>query len=145
MLFGAKKYRAELAQLTEELGVGDRVKFLGQRKDISRLLSAMDILVIPSTEPEPLSLALLEGMASGKAVVAAAHGGPTEIIEDGVDGVLYPPRDFVALSSKLLSLISNSDLARKLGEKARRKIENSFNLKDYNKKIMALIDEIKIF
>lgn len=131
-----KKY---LIDLTARLGIDQKVYFLGSRKDVPRLLSAIDILIVPSIEPEPLSLALLEGMASGKAVVAAAHGGPVEIINNGLNGKLYPPKDINALAACLEELLNNDDLRRKIGQNARQKVEKELSLEVFLQQINSII------
>lgn len=86
--------RAYFDALTREiadLGLQDAVRFLGQRDDVARVMTALDVVLIPSTE-EPFGLVMLEAMAAGTPVVATDIGGPPEIIVDGENGRLVPPR-----------------------------------------------------
>ena len=102
-----------------ELGLAGRVHFLGQRRDIPDLLSALDIFVLPS-HSEGVSLALLEAMAAGLPVIATAVGGLPEVVTDGENGLLIPPKDPEALAQALARLLADPALAKKLGENARR-------------------------
>ena len=83
----------------DRLGVGDRVTFLGFRRDMDALLSACDLVVLPSLY-EGLPLALIEAMAAGQAVVATDIGGTRELVVDGETGILVPPRDPAALAER---------------------------------------------
>ena len=89
-LFGEESYEQELRALTTQLGLDNRVRFFGHRNDVPELLAACDIVAHTSTAPEPFGKAIIEGMASGRPVIATAAGGAVEIIRDGIDGLLVP-------------------------------------------------------
>ncbi len=120
-LFGESDYEAYLRQLVKDLAVEHRVVFAGFREDVADCLAGIDILVHASVVPEPLGQAVLEGMASGLAVVAARAGGPAEMVADGVDGLLYPPGDVDALAGILRQLAADAELRRRLGGAARHR------------------------
>jgi glycosyltransferase involved in cell wall biosynthesis len=84
---GAQAFTTELRQLVKELALGDRVQFLGQRKDMPELMRAADAVILPSTN-EGLPLTLLEAQASGTPVLAAPTAGIPEIVRDGETGFL---------------------------------------------------------
>ena len=84
-------------------------------------MAALDILVLPSTSPEPFGLVVLEAMASGKPVVATAHGGPLEIITDGACGRLVPPGDPAALAVAIEQLVGDPGLRTRWGVAARER------------------------
>lgn len=92
-LFGEEATQGRLLALVEQLGIEDRVDFVGQTDDVSAELARLDVLVHCSRIPEPFGAALVEGMAAGLPVVAGAWGGPAEIVSDGQDGLLVPPED----------------------------------------------------
>src|SRR5207253_224084 len=94
------RYRGELESRAARLGLQKRVIFTGFRLDVPRLLSAVSVSVLPSLS-EGLSNTILESMAAGAPVVATRVGGSPEALEDGVDGLLVPPRDSAALSRAL--------------------------------------------
>lgn len=101
--------------------LGDRVRLAGYRADTPAVMAALDILVLPSTSPEPFGLVVLEAMASGKPVVATAHGGPLEIIIDGACGRLVPPGDPAALAAAIEQLAGDPGLRTRWGVAARER------------------------
>ncbi|MFC6010654.1 glycosyltransferase family 4 protein [Nocardia lasii] len=101
--FGEEPYRAELEKLAAELGVA--AEFTGHVDDPSEYLNTADILVHCSVLPEPFGQVVVEGMAAGCAVIAATPGGPAEIIETGVHGLLVPGGDTAALTTALDTLL----------------------------------------
>lgn len=119
-MFGEQAYEDELRTLAAQLGITDRVVWRGFQEDIAAELAEMDVLVHCSTTPEPFGQVVVEGMAAGLPVVAAAAGGPLEIIEDGVDGLLTTPGDVQALARVLRRLAEDEALRHRLGEAALR-------------------------
>lgn len=103
-LFGHEDYLAHLRRRAAELGVADRVDFLGHVDDVGALLSTWHIAVQYSLRSEPLGQNVLQYLAAGRIVVVADEGGPAEWVEDGVNGVRVPPRDVVSLASTLRRL-----------------------------------------
>ncbi len=101
------------------LGLADRVRFLGERADIDRLLPGMDVFVLSSRE-EGIPNALLEAMAAGRACVATAVGGTPEVLRDGETGWLVPPGSPGALADALEQALTRPGEARRRGEAARR-------------------------
>ncbi|WP_328712958.1 glycosyltransferase family 4 protein [Nocardia salmonicida] len=109
--FGEETYRAQLEKLAAELGVA--AEFTGHVDDPAEYLTTADILVHCSVLPEPFGQVVVEGMAAGCAVVAARPGGPAEIIDTGVDGLLVPGGDVGALTAALDTLLHDpADRAR---------------------------------
>ncbi len=101
--------------------------FTGFRLDVPELLSEVAVSVLPSLS-EGLSNSVLESMAAGVPVVATRVGGTPEAIEDGVSGFLVPPRDPAALAEAIAALLERPELARRLGEAARSRVESNFSL-----------------
>lgn len=134
-----REYEKKLKSIAAQKG---QIQFLGRRSDIPELLSVTDILVVPSIEPEPLSLAMLEGMAAGKAVIAAGHGGPAEVIENNVTGILYPPGKVDVLADMLKQLLNDPARCRSLGEEARKVVARQYNLERFISKIEKVIGEV---
>jgi glycosyltransferase involved in cell wall biosynthesis len=122
------EYREELKRLSTRLGLDHRVIFTGFRLDIPELLAALTIAVSPSMGLEGLSNSLLESMAAGLPVVATRVGGSPEIIEDGVSGLLVPPRDPEALAGAISRLLHDKSLAKNLGQAARRRVFARYSL-----------------
>ncbi len=121
-------YSARLQTLTRELGLSDKVVFTGFRADVPRLMGALDVVVLSSAEPEPFGRVVIEGMAAGRPVVATAAGGVLDVIEDGVNGVLVPPRDAPALAAALRALLTEPARARQIGQAARQRVLTHFSL-----------------
>ena len=103
-MFGEDEYERRLHALAEDLGLGTRVEFRGFRVDIWPELARMDSLVHASLIPEPFGQVILEGMAAGIPVIAAAGGGPAEMIQHDVNGILYPIGDQTALAEAMRGL-----------------------------------------
>ena len=92
-LFGEDAYAASLRVLASELGIADRVVFLGQRGDVPALMRAVDIVVHPSVDPEPFGRTLVEAMLARTPVIATDAGAASEILGGGEAGMLVPPGD----------------------------------------------------
>jgi len=107
-----------LPALASELGVADRVRFLGERTDVPNLLAATDILLMPFWR-EPFGRVAVEAMAMGVPVVASEVGGPAEIVRADADGILLPPRAPEVWSRALERLVPNTELRQRMGQSAR--------------------------
>ncbi len=107
-------YLEELRRQASSLGIGDRIRFLGQRTDVPNLLAAADIQCQPNTEPEQFGIAFIEALYAGLPVVTTALGGALEIIDEEC-GILMPPDSPEALASALLRLIRDDGLRARLG------------------------------
>ncbi len=119
--------RHELEQLAERLQIEDSVIFTGERDDIPELLSIIDVHV-SSSRTESLSNAILEGMASGRAIIATDVGGSPELIVDGRSGILIPPDNPELLSRAILQLLRHESLRHQLGKAARERAQIHFNI-----------------
>ncbi|MGO8760519.1 MAG: glycosyltransferase [Desulfobaccales bacterium] len=141
LIVGGGRREAEVRQLAESLGLAEAVHFLGQRQDVPDLLNAMDILVLPSYS-EGVSLALLEAMAAGLPVIASAVGSTPEVVTDGGNGLLIPPRDAAALAGALERLLSDPAGAQKLGANARAHVREHFSLERLGREINEIYGEL---
>ncbi len=119
-------YEARLRCQASERGIADRVIFTGHRDDMPRIYPALDVCVHASIVPEPFGMVVGEAMASRRAVVASRAGGPVEIVEDGVSGVLTRPGDPDEMAAAVLRLLTDRDAARRMGEAGRRRVEALF-------------------
>lgn len=135
-------FKAGLVALVEELGIAERVTFLGWRDDIPQLLSCLDVLVHASLEPEPFGRVLIEGMAAGKPVIATNAGACPEIVEDGVSGLLVPPGDVEALAQAITRLLTDPDLGRTMGIVGRHQVETRFSLAEHVRQIEQLYAQL---
>lgn len=114
-----------LMGLTARFGATDRVRFLGHRDDISQLLGAADIVVLPSLR-EGLSIALLEAMSSSKPIIASRIGSHVEVTAQNRAAELVPPADAKALSTAILSLSGDRSLMAVMGARARVAFESHY-------------------
>lgn len=117
----------ELTNYSRMLGIADKVRFLGFRADINKLLPAFDVFVLSSLT-EGISLTLLEAMAAGIPVIATNVGGTPEIIDDGISGFLIPPNDAEEIEKKIITLFNNKELAARFSKSGRIKAKEKFSL-----------------
>jgi glycogen synthase len=116
-LAGDGELKDALKKLSESLLLSDRVEFLGWRRpdELAALYRSAAVVVVPSTY-EPFGMTALEAMACQRPVVASRIGGLEDLVEDGVTGFLAEPRDELDLAQRLMALLSDPDLARRMGE-----------------------------
>jgi glycosyltransferase involved in cell wall biosynthesis len=128
LIVGDGECRAQLETLCAELRITSNVHFAGVRRDVARLLRAIDVFALSSVTVECFSIALLEAMACARPAVCTAVGGIPEMINDGVTGYLVPPTDPQQLAARLTDLLSNPQLARRMGRAGRDRVEAEFSL-----------------
>ena len=128
-IVGDGNLRSELELQVQTLGLQNVIRFLGSRTDITAQLAQMDLFVLPSLW-EGLPLVLLEAMSAGVPIIASNVDGVSEILEDGKDALLVPPRDPHTLAMAIVKLIRNKKEARHLATNALRKISKRFDVKD---------------
>jgi glycosyltransferase involved in cell wall biosynthesis len=119
--------RAVLEARARALAIDKQILFLGPRQDVPEILSQMEISVLPSLA-EGFSNAILESMAAGLPMVATDVGGNREAIVEGETGFLVPPRDPETLADRILRLLGDRTLARRMGRAGRQRIETTFSL-----------------
>jgi glycosyltransferase involved in cell wall biosynthesis len=112
-----QSYHRHLQKRAQEFGIADRVRFLGERKDVPAVLAAGDLFCQPNTAPEPFGIVFVEALYAGLPVVSSATGGAQEIVTADC-GILTPPGDPNALRGALLRLLDNPKLRRQLGAAA---------------------------
>ena len=133
-------YRERLEREAAELGVGDRVLLAGYRP-AETILPALDVFVLPSWI-EGMPITVLEAMAHGKPVVATAVGGTAEVVVDGETGLLVPPRDPGRLAAAIDRLLSDPELARRLGEAGRARVAERFSAETMAGRVLEIYDEV---
>jgi glycosyltransferase involved in cell wall biosynthesis len=138
---GNVEYTNRLKSLTNELGIGDQVKFLGQRKDIPDLLRAADAFILPSTS-EGLPLSILEAQASKVPVLAAPTAGIPEIIKHGKTGLLVPADDAAGYAQQLCGLIQNANHCTSIVEKAFTSIQQDYTWNRYVERIRDIYSNL---
>lgn len=113
-MFGEEAYERQLREEIHRLGLDDAVRLEGFVDDVFGVLRTFDVLVHASTVPEPFGQVIVEGMAAGVPVVATRGGGPSEIVTDGENGLLYDAGDTEALASLLRRLQEDGALRERL-------------------------------
>ncbi len=126
VLFGDGPERPLLTSLIRELGITDNVVLAGRQRDAATLMRAFDFTILGSSE-EGFPNAVMESMACGVPVVSTAVGGVTELIDDGVHGLLVPYGNAAAMTQAILWMIEHPDRCRTMGEEARKRISDQFS------------------
>jgi len=135
---GAPQRLAQVIALAAELGVADRLVTPGFVDDVDTVYGAADLVVVPSTQPDPLPGAAIEAAAAGCAVIASAHGGLPEIIRAGETGRLVAPGDPAALAAVAAELLDDPRESERLGWHAARDVRGRFASAGLSEEIAAL-------
>jgi glycosyltransferase involved in cell wall biosynthesis len=135
-----RDYAKYLIKIVEDERIGDHVSFLGKlpRSQLADVYRNHDVLVFPSIWDEPFSIALLEAMACGMAVVGTTTGGTGEILVDGENGLTVPPENVEALSEAMEEMVANPHLRWKIGQRAGELVDENFT-------IDIMVDKIERF
>lgn len=126
-----------IKHLVSKKDLRERVSFLGLRSDIAMLLADSDLFVL-SSDYEGVPMTILEAMAAGKPVIATAVGGVPELVEDGITGILVPPRDPESLSQAILRLAKDPDLRQHMGQMGQKCALERFDISLATRKYEAL-------
>ena len=136
-----RDHYAELKRLTEEFDITYNIRFLGECSNIRALLHSCEMFCLLSRS-EGMSNSLLEAMACGLPCVVTAVGGNSEVIDDGSNGYLVPNENPESAADRLMTLLSNAELARKLGRSARRTVEEKFSAERIVGDMSAMYDQL---
>ena len=121
------------------ISISEKIQWLGYRKDVFKLMSSIDVVVVPSLN-EGIPSVMLEAMICEIPVIASSITGTAEAIVDGENGLLVDPRDTKALSEAMNRLVNEPDTRTNFGRKARQHVVRHFDL---NKQLMMVLDEIR--
>ncbi|MCZ2356618.1 MAG: glycosyltransferase family 4 protein [Bacteroidia bacterium] len=135
---GQDEFKIALQKKIAETNYQAYFQIISFQQDIWAFWPALDIAVVPSTEPEPFGLVAIEAMYSGKPVIAANHGGLTEIVVHEQTGLLFKPNDVTALADALKKLIFNPDLRISYGKSGKERVESHFSENSYIQKFDSL-------
>lgn len=127
IILGAGRLLRELKSLAGELGIEDRVCFLGFQKNVYPIINLTDIMVFPY-EKDAFPLSVLEALALKKPVVVADRGGLLEIVEHGSTGRIFPVGDTGQLAEQVLTLLKDAGLRATLGEDGFKRYEEMFTI-----------------
>ena len=141
VLVGDGIERSALETQAHELGVASRIRFLGERHDIARLLASADVFVLPSLY-EGLPVTVLEAMAAGTPIVATALGGTSEAVVNGATGILVPPANPAALSAAIRRVLLERDLAARFSAAGRARVATRFSRSAMISAVETVYDEV---
>ncbi len=143
LIVGEGPERHKLESLAASLKLSSSTHFLGARNDIPQILSLLDVAVLSShAVVETLSNAVLEYMAAAKPVVSTKVGSLSEQVDEGKTGFLVPPGNWKALAERVIKLLENSELAQRMGEAGRKKVEKDYSIERMIDKTEALLERL---
>lgn len=137
VIVGDGALRQELERVATSEGIVDAVRFLGDRSDVARLLQGMDLFALSSLS-EGYSIALLEACAAGLPIVATAVGGNAEIVRDGINGVLVPSGDPIALAASISDLLQSPQRVESMGSAGRAWVQQEGSFKTMSERYLQL-------
>ncbi|MFI4990053.1 MAG: glycosyltransferase family 4 protein [Solirubrobacterales bacterium] len=138
--FDNEAYVASLHELAAREGVAERISWLGEREDVPALIRALDVLLLPSWE-EPFGRALIEAMALEVPVIATDVGGPREIVQDGREGLLLPPREPARWAGAVARLAQNPELAASMGRAGRERVRGEFTTERHARAMLDVYEQ----
>lgn len=133
VIVGKGYLREKLEDLARELGVENRVTFTGFRYDMLEILKSCDLFVLPSLW-EGQGVVLMEAMSLEKPLVASAVGGVVDVVEDGVTGVLVPPKNPESIAEAVKKLLANPEKMKQMGKAGKKRIMEHFDDDEFNRK-----------
>lgn len=137
----ADAYDRRVMAAASEAISGGHIRFTGIRSDIPQVLAAADVLTFPSVVPH-FARPIIEAGAMAKPVVASRLGGPLELVQDGVTGLLVPPSDPAALAGAIISLLRDPSKASAMGEAGYAQAREKFDAATNARKTFAVYEEI---
>ena len=129
LIVGDGPLRTELEDQVKNFSAHPFIMFTGTRKDVPKILSVMEVFVLPSSSREGLGIAIIEAMAAEKPVVATDIGGIPEAVKKGETGFLVSPGDPGALAKAIIELLQNPEKAKEMGKKGRARFKEKFTRK----------------
>lgn len=126
LMAGTGSFEEEVARAVVEMGVEDVVQMLGFRSDVDQLLNILDVQLNASYGTEATSLALLEGMSLGLPSIVSDYGGNPFLVEHGVNGLVFPSQDSLALSKCMTRLMDHPNEVKAMGQRAKERFNAQF-------------------
>lgn len=142
---GNEHFMSHLLEKVNAKNMKDFIIFTGFRKDIDDFIMHTDMIVVSTVITEGLGQVVMEGMAAGKVVIAPDKGGPAELIEHGVDGILYTAGNRDALAQAILKMVGDPGLRNFIGQNARYKAEKQFGIQNNINAIEQIIRELILY
>ncbi len=143
VMVGTGDDREWLENIARDSGVRRHIHFLGglAQEELSACYAAAEIFALPS-RGEGFGFVYLEAMARGKAVIAGAHGGAPEVVQDGVTGYVVPHGDPTQLATSIDTLLANPELAQAMGARGRERVEREYRFNVFAKAFKKILREL---
>ena len=135
-------YLTNLRDEVKNLGLGEKVSFVDFQDNIYAVLESLDLVIVPSTEPESFGLIVVEAMLAKRAVIGSDIGGISTIIEHKKTGMLFPPNDKMALASAISELMDHSEMKQKMEANAFQNAVDEYSTSAMYKKFNQLYDTV---
>ena len=139
---GQTHFMDQVTAIIAELELSDAVEIFPFTPDPAPHYNWADIVVVPSTKPEPFGLVAIEGMAAGHCVIGANHGGIPEIVVDGLTGTLVAPGSVESLTAAIAGYVRDPARARREGIAGRERFAAKFDERHYKSKIIRIIADL---
>ena len=139
---GEDYIKQELIQYIKDKGLEDTVLLLGQVNDMSSFYGMLDLFVLPSIQPEPFGLVVIEAMEFGIPVIATNHGGPVEIIDEGIDGYLVDYKKADQMAGRIIELVSDEKKRKEMGKKGQEMKRKKYSVSAMVKSIESIFSEV---
>jgi glycosyltransferase involved in cell wall biosynthesis len=143
-LFGESDYAARLHTLAADLGIADRVHFLGHRSDVPELMRAVDAMVHPSVHPEPFGRTLVEAMLAGVPVIATDTGAASDILQGGKAGTLVRPDDVNDLSAAIARVLADPHALKPQLDHAEARAKTHYGVPQMLTSVSDLIKQVAV-
>ena len=137
---GEEYLKNDLIKYIQEKGLSSVVELTGRINNMNQFYQSLDIFVLPSIQPEPFGLVVIEAMEFGIPVIATNQGGPTEIIKDGVTGYLVSYSDCDEMTNRCISLINDSNKRYIIGNAGMIEKRNLFSINKMGQDIQNILD-----
>ncbi len=133
-------YAEKMLELSINLGIDKNIIFTGwlDQEDLKLAYMASNIIVLPSVYPEPFGMIAIEAMACKKPVIGTCFGGTREIVQDKISGFIVSPLDINQFASKIIEIINNPDLGKRMGEAGYKRVKVFFDLNIQVEKYLKL-------
>ena len=141
-LFGEEEYAARLQEQVKQLNLSHRVKFLGFRRDVPRLMTGCDLIAHTSTAPEPASRVLVETMLAGKPLIASRNGGTMELVEENKMGWLFPSGDDRALAEIIKRCYQQPEYTARMAASGQQMASDRFRLEKMLQQLDKTLQEV---
>ena len=141
-LFAGKGDQADLLRVAEKLGLGERIHFLGFRRDVEDLFAASDFSVVASVAGEGVSGVLRESMACGVPVITTDVGGNAELVRNEETGLVVPPGRPELLCAAMIRFVKDEELRLRIAHEGRKDVVENHSAGTRGRRIIALYEEI---